>query len=90
MGRSTGDPMRAAAIEQAHHQPTRELLATIRSSIGRYVARLPELAPDDWERRGTHPRLGEMTVAEMLERFVLSHLDEHATQLTAALGRAEG
>ncbi len=85
MGRSADDPMRTAAVAQARHQPTRQLLATIRSSIGRYVTRLPELSADDWERRGIHPRLGEMTVAEMLERFVLSHLDEHAAQLGAAL-----
>jgi hypothetical protein len=88
MGRQTGDPGRAAAIEQGRRQPTGELLTRIRSAIGRYVTRLPELSADDWERRGIHPRLGEMTVAEMLERFVLSHLDEHATQLGATLGSA--
>ncbi len=85
MGRSIGDPARAAAIEQGRQQPTAELLARIRASIGRYVTRLPELSPDDWGRRGIHPRLGEVTVADMLERFVLSHLDEHAAQLGAAL-----
>ncbi len=85
MGRVTGDPLRAEAIERDRSLPTHELLAHIRIAIGRYVARLPELEVEEWDRRGLHPRLGEMTVGEMLDRFVLGHIEEHVTQLNQTL-----
>jgi len=85
MGRVAGDTLRAQAIETGRTLPTRELVARIRSAIGRYVVRLPELTAEDWGQRGIHPRVGELTVAEMLDRFVLGHLDEHVAQLNHAL-----
>lgn len=85
-GRVATDPLRTLTIERDRALPTGELISRIQSSVARYAARLPELTPADWQRRGLHPRLGEMTVDAMLERFVVSHLDEHAVQLRAALG----
>jgi hypothetical protein len=43
-----------------------------------YLVGLPET---QWAARGEHPRLGEMTVAQIVERFIVSHLEEHADQL---------
>jgi len=88
MGRQTTDPQRARAIEDGRLLPTSELLGQIRVGIGGYVARLPQLTAADWDKRGMHPRLGEMTVAAMLDRFVISHVDEHAAQIEATLKRA--
>ena len=39
------------------------------------------LTDAQWAARGIHPRLGEMTVAGIVERFVVGHLEEHADQL---------
>jgi hypothetical protein len=85
-GRVATDPLRTLTIERDRTLPPRELIGRIESTVGRYVARLPELSPGDWQKQGIHPRLGVMTVAAILERFVGSHLDEHATQLTESLG----
>jgi len=85
-GRVATDPLRGLTIERDRTLPVGELLSRIQSSVNRYALRLPELTSAEWGRRGLHPRLGEMTVAEMLERFVASHIDEHAEQLRAALG----
>jgi hypothetical protein len=84
-GRVSTDPLRTLTIDRDRSLPTGELISRIQSSVARYAARLPELTPADWQKRGLHPRLGEMTVEAMLERFVVSHLDEHAVQLRAAL-----
>ena len=88
MGRATTDPQRARAIEDGRRLSTSELLGQIRVGIGAYVARLPLLSAGDWDARGVHPRLGEMTVAAMLDRFILSHVDEHVVQIEATLERA--
>ena len=39
------------------------------------------LSGSDWSARGVHARRGEMTVAQIVERFVVGHLEEHAEQL---------
>jgi DinB superfamily len=85
-GRIATDPLRSLTIERDRTLPIRELLGRVDSSVARYAARLPELEPADWAAAGLHPRLGEMTVQGMLERFVVSHIEEHAVQLKAALG----
>jgi hypothetical protein len=88
-GRIASDPLRTLTIERDRTLPTGELINRIQSTVGRYAARMPQLSAEDWARRGLHPRLGEMTVAAMLERFVVTHLEEHAIQLTESLtGRA--
>jgi len=85
-GRVATDPLRTLTIERDRALPTGELISRIQSSVGRYAARLPQLSAADWQKRGLHPRLGEMTVEAMLERFVVSHLAEHAVQLREGLG----
>jgi hypothetical protein len=84
-GRVSTDPLRTLTIERDRTLPTGELISRIQASVGRYAARLPELSPADWQRPGIHPRLGEMTVEAMLQRFVVTHLDEHAVQLRESL-----
>jgi hypothetical protein len=39
------------------------------------------LEPEAWTRRGMHPTRGEMTVERIFEKFIASHLEEHADQL---------
>ncbi len=84
-GRVSTDPLRTLTIERDRSLPTGELISRIQSSAARYATRLPELSAADWHKPGLHPRLGEMTVEAMLERFVVSHIEEHAVQLRAAL-----
>jgi threonine dehydratase len=42
---------------------------------------LAALPADAWDVMGLHPARGEMSVRTIVERFVLSHLEEHADQL---------
>ncbi|HEY7828622.1 MAG TPA: DinB family protein [Candidatus Limnocylindrales bacterium] len=85
-GRVSTDQLRSLTIERDRTLPTRELLGRIDSGVARYSRRLPQLSAADWARRGLHARLGEMTVEAMLERFVVSHVEEHAAALQASLG----
>ncbi|MGH2392060.1 MAG: DinB family protein [Candidatus Limnocylindria bacterium] len=80
-GRTTEDPGRVGAIEAGRHEPPTEQMARLAGALmllRRYLARLSE---EQWSARGLHERRGEMTVAEILDRFVVSHLEEHADQL---------
>lgn len=86
MGRMPDDPQRAAAIQRDREMPTAELLARIDAAVDRYAARLPALTAQDRASLGLHPSLGPTTVDQMLDRFVLGHVDDHVAQLRASLG----
>jgi hypothetical protein len=84
-GRVTTDPLRLGIIERDRSLPPRELFARIRSDSARLAARLRELSPAEARRRGLHARLGEMTVADIVPRFLVGHLEEHVEQLRGTL-----
>jgi hypothetical protein len=52
--------------------------------------RLASLTAAERARIGLHPRLGEVPVDRMLERFVLGHAEDHVAQLEEILGRSTG
>ncbi|MCY3882060.1 MAG: DinB family protein [Chloroflexi bacterium] len=48
---------------------------------------LRECSPEAWERAGTHPQVGVVTVADLVLRGA-DHVDEHVAQLQAMRGNA--
>ena len=84
-GRVATDPVRIGIIGRDRTLPLRELFARVRSDGARMSARLRTLSSADAARAGTHPRLGPMTVADLLDRFVVSHIEEHVSQLRELL-----
>jgi hypothetical protein len=84
-GRVATDGIRLAIIERDRTLPLRELNARIDTAVARIATRLGELEDAELEARGEHPRLGPMTVAQILDRFVCGHLEEHAAQLREVL-----
>ena len=84
-GRVATDEIRLAIIERDRTLPLRELFGRIDAGVDRIAQRLGELEDADLEARGEHPRLGPMTVAQILDRFVCGHLEEHAVQLRESL-----
>ena len=80
-GRMKTDPSRTDPIERERRTAPTELLARVNSEIADLSSTLTALPDDAWSARGLHPTLGEMRVQEILDRFVVSHLAEHADQL---------
>jgi hypothetical protein len=80
-GRVKTNPDRIAAIQAGRHHPVPAQWEELFEEIGDLKAFLTGLADDQWDRTGVHPTLGSMTVPQMVERFLVEHLDEHATQL---------
>ena len=84
-GRVATDQVRLALIERDRTLPIRELFARIEESAERTARRLGELDAEDLARRGEHPRLGPMDVAQLVDRFICGHLEEHVVQLLEAV-----
>jgi DinB family protein len=89
-GRVATDPLRSGVLERDRTLPLDELFDRIASGSERFGRRIARLSTAQTERRGIHPRLGEMTVAGMAERFVVSHLEEHAAQLKELVDAGRG
>ena len=51
----------------------------------RFDRRWRALTATDLARRGLHPSRGELTVAEMPDRFIVGHLADHVAQLERIL-----
>jgi threonine dehydratase len=80
-GRTKQDPGRIAAIERECRTDAAELLRRVKAHLADVSATLRELDESAWEARGLHATRGEMTVSEIVDRFIVAHLEEHADQL---------
>ncbi|HJW22030.1 MAG TPA: hypothetical protein VJ506_06350 [Candidatus Limnocylindrales bacterium] len=90
-GRVSGDEVRVAIIGRDRTIPIRELVARISADGRRVARRLRELdAAGESGRTGLHPRLGEMTLPDIGERFLATHASEHVLQLQEILAAAAG
>ena len=87
-GRTADDDVRSAIIGRDRSLPVAELLGWIESDGGRLEGRLRALTDADLATRGRHPIRGEMTVRDLVQRFVVAHLHEHVEQLRPLLARA--
>ena len=85
-GRVASDTNRIERIGRDRVLPATELLRRIEASAGVAARRLRELDDVAQRRVGLHPRLGELSVEDIAERFVAAHLVDHDTQLRAILG----
>jgi hypothetical protein len=88
-GRVKTNPDRIAAIQAGRHHPVAAQWEELSEEIGDLKAFLTGLAGDQWDRTGVHPTLGSMTVPQIVERFLVGHLDEHAIQLESLVERME-
>lgn len=89
-GRIADDAVRIGIIERDRTLPLRVLFARVDAGMRAWSDRLAGLTAAERRRVGLHPRLGEVPVDRMLERFVLGHAEDHVAQLEEILGRAPG
>jgi hypothetical protein len=80
-GRTSADPGRVGAIETGRHEPPAAQMTRLSRALAHLRSYLLALDEAAWSSRGVHARLGEMTVAQIVDRFVVGHLEEHAEQL---------
>jgi hypothetical protein len=86
-GRIATDPSRLARIDAERQRPAGELVDAIRTNLDAAVAFASGPAAEHGERLGLHSSRGEITVAASIERFLVTHLEEHVEQLREILAR---
>src|SRR5438093_9069324 len=86
LGRSLDDPGRLAAVEKLAGAGPAEAAAQVRGGIKEAVAALRAISPDGWRVKGDHPRLGEIMVAEVVEHFIVDHIQDHLDQARQTVG----
>jgi hypothetical protein len=84
-GRIATDTLRIGILERDRSLPPRELYDRTFGDLARLRRRWPTLTPEDLARVGLHPRLGEMAVADIPDRFIVGHLADHVAQIEAIL-----
>ena len=84
-GRTHDDPDRIGAIEQHGNDSLDRALQRIQSAKAEAVQLLHLIPADGWSKTARHATRGEMTVQEIVDRFLLSHVDEHLEQARAAI-----
>jgi hypothetical protein len=89
-GRVADDTIRIGVIGRDRNIPLRELFARLRADSARVAARMRTLDEAEAARRGAHPRGQTYTVAELFERFVTAHLEDHVAQLRTILDAKAG
>ena len=82
------DVLRIGIMGRDRRLPLRELLTRVGADGRRVAARMRELSDADSERLGAHPTSGPMSVATLLERFVVGHVEDHVDQLNRILADA--
>lgn len=88
-GRLKTDPTRLAAVEQGRHTPLDLLWEEVRSDLADLREFLQAL-PEDWSKAvGLHPKHGELTVEQIIDDHIVSHLEEHADQLEELANKVE-
>ncbi len=87
-GRVADDASRIGLIARDRSLPLRVLFARIDAGLGGWLDRLSTLTDADRSRVGQHPRLGEMPVSGIADRFVIGHAEEHLVQLESILAEA--
>ena len=80
-GRTKEDLGRIEGIESGRSVPVAVLMQRVHDGIEVTRRYLPTLTADQWHSVGLHPRRGKMTVPQIVERFTIDHLEEHADQL---------
>ncbi len=84
-GRTQSDPRRLGEIDRRRGEPALALMATVHEEEAALRELLATLDDSAWERRGIHPTLGSLTVTEIVEDFLVGHLEQHAGQLDSLL-----
>ncbi len=88
-GRIATDPVRIGLVGRDRSLPPRVLYDRIDDALGRFDQRWRTLTPADLARRGLHPSRGELTVAEMPDRFIVGHLADHVSQIERILAGSD-
>ena len=77
--------MRIGAVEEHGHDSLETMVKRIRVSLDECLATLRALPAEGWSCVGHSPTRGTMTVEQIVDAFLVRHVEEHAAQTQATL-----
>lgn len=84
-GRLGDDPRRVGAVEQHGHDSLETSLPRIRASLDEAVTTLRALPAEAWTSAGQHATRGTMTIEQLVDAFLVDHIEQHSAQIQATL-----
>jgi uncharacterized damage-inducible protein DinB len=84
-GRTLGAVERLAGVEVGARGDPEELLRVLHEQVQAAARAIREMTVRERSKKGVHVRRGEMTVAEVIEQFIVGHAEEHLAQVRAAV-----
>lgn len=88
-GRTHEDPERIASVENHAHDHLRPVLASLAAAATQACQQISRIPDSEWVTTGVHRR-GVMSLHEIVDFFLLTHLAEHTAQAKAAADGVEG
>jgi uncharacterized damage-inducible protein DinB len=82
-GRAVDAPERLAGVERGASGNLDELLPMLHEQVQAATRAIRQMSMAERGRKGYHVRWGEMTVADMVEVFIVGHAEEHLAQIRA-------
>jgi len=86
-GRTAGSPERLAGVAHGADADPDALLRHLREEVRAAASVFRQLSPAERGKRGISGERGDMTVAEVIESFIVDHAEEHLAQVQTALRR---
>jgi uncharacterized damage-inducible protein DinB len=84
-GRTLDAPERLAGVERGATGTPDEFLRQLNDEVQAAAKAIRHMPAAERGRKGIHLRRGEMTVADVVEVFIVAHAEEHLVQVQAAL-----
>jgi uncharacterized damage-inducible protein DinB len=84
-GRTPGSPERLEGVAHGASAEPDALLRQLRDEVRAAATAIRQFSTAERGKRGVHPGRGEMSVADVLESFIVGHAEEHLAQVQAAL-----
>ena len=87
IGRPRGSPERLAGVAHGAAAEPHALLDQLRHEVRAAAKAIRGLSAAERSKRGRNSERGEMTVADVVESFIVHHAEDHLAQVQAALRR---
>jgi len=86
-GRTPGSPERLAGVAHGGNADPDALLRQLHEEVRAAASVIRQLSTAERGKRGISTEQGEMTVAQVIESFIVDHAEEHLAQVRGALRR---
>jgi len=84
-GRTVDDPGRLEGIEQHARDAVDVIGQSLRAALAETLHTLRAIPDSGWDLSGVHPLRGSMTATEVLDALMVKHVEDHVSQIDAAL-----